>query len=651
MTSARSVLLALLWLQAAAHAAEPAALGLDELLQTEVQGASRHLEPVLDAPAIVSSIGRTQADALGHVTVGDMLARLPGIYLTTSRGYSSVGLRGFNRPGDYNARMLMTIDGFRVNDAIYDQALPEYEFPIVADWVKRLELVSSPAAAMYGSNALLGVANVVTLDGADAPGLRLRTSIGEAGSHLLTGQYGWHDGDSDVFIGLAGHQLAGQTLQAAELASPTAPGGRVAGLDGTGYHSLFAKLRHGAWRLTLVDQQRDKDLATAPYGTVPGADGTRYRDRYRYAELAFEPGWLGDWRPSLRLDGSHTRFDGHYVYPGSSPGTTLVNRDLDSAESTGLSTALQWRGWINHAWTFGFDARRVLRARQLNEDLSPAWTYLDRTDRRDQWAVYLQDQIRLSERLSITLGARNDHVEGFPEEVSPRLALIYRRSENEALKLMVSRAFRAPNFAERYYDDGNVSQRANPALEPEHVTTVELGWERGLGANTRLSASLYQYRMRQLIDFVALNATLSQYQNVSDAHGEGIDLDLEHRFGGGWQWRGSLSLAQARAQHRTLTNSPHWLFKSHLFGPLSPDWEAGFELQAIGHRDGQREPVAAQGTANAVLRWRGAPLGTVALRVVNLTDARTWDPAGLDNSLQRVPRDRRSAWLDWLVAF
>src|SRR5687767_9327224 len=91
---------------------------LEALLGTEVEAVSRHAESLLDAPAAVSAIGRTEAAALGHVTVADMLGRLPGIYITSSRAYSSVGLRGFNRPGDYNARLLMSIDGYRVNDAI-----------------------------------------------------------------------------------------------------------------------------------------------------------------------------------------------------------------------------------------------------------------------------------------------------------------------------------------------------------------------------------------------------------------------------------------------------------------------------------------------------------------------------------------------------
>ena len=198
---------------------------LEALLNTQVEGASRYAESALDAPAVVSVIGRDTSVGLGHVTLADMLERLPGTYVTSSRTYSAVGLRGFNRPGDYNARILMTIDGYRVNDALYDQALPEFEFPIIADWVKRLELINGPASSVYGGNALLGVANVVTVDGADEPGFGLKAGLERAGSTRLTGQYGWSHGDTDVFIGLTHHHLAGETLHLPELASDSLPGG------------------------------------------------------------------------------------------------------------------------------------------------------------------------------------------------------------------------------------------------------------------------------------------------------------------------------------------------------------------------------------------------------------------------------------------
>jgi iron complex outermembrane receptor protein len=654
--------LLLLGLEAAAQANDQATddpvAGLETLLDTQIEGASRHAEKSLDAPANVSVIGRTEAAALGHVTLADMLARLPGTYVSTSRTYSSLGLRGLNRFGDYNTRILMAIDGYRVNDALYDQALPDYEFPIPADWIKRLELVSGPASSVYGGNALLGVVNAVTLDGADAPGLGLRANWSRAGSAQLTGQYGWHQGDADLFIGVALHDLTGDTLRLPELDGGRTRGGIIAGLDGTRYHSIMAKLRRGEWRTTLVAQAREKDAATAPYGTLPGIAGTQYRDGYAYLESVYEGHWRGDWRPTARFNLSRTSFRGRYVYASDDearrlmPGQTeTINRDYAAVNWAGVDARLHWRGWLNHSIVAGVELRQTLRAVQSNFDEVPARSFLNRVDRQTLGGLYLQDQMRLSERWLATVGARLDSVKGFEPELSPRLALIYRPGPNEAVKLMAGRAFRAPNLNERFYEDGGVSQAANPQLGPERVSAIELAWERPVGHDARLTLSAYRYQLRGLIDFVPLDDTVSRYENLSRGHSSGIDIDYERRLASRWQWRTSLSLARARLNGQVPTNSPRWLFKGHLFGPIDAQWSAGMQWQAIARREGERGPVPSYATADLVLRRALGPGSTAALVVRNIADRETWDPATRDTAVQRIPRERRRVSLDVRVAF
>ena len=273
-------------------------------------------------------------------------------------------------------------------------------------------------------------------------------------------------------------------------------------------------------------------------------------------------------------------------------------------------------------------------------DVDPAAVYLDRIDRRRQFGLYVQDQMRLSERLLLTFGLRADRADDFDAELSPRLSLVYRQSPEESLKLMFGSAYRSPNLYERFYADNDASQRANPALQPERVSTVELAWQRALGADARVAASAYAYRLRDLIDFVALDDQLSQYQNVSGARTAGVDLDVEQRGASGWQWRASLSLARARERDGSLlTNSPRWLTKGHLLGPLGGGFSAGVEAQAIGRRESLRGPVPSQATVNGVLRYTAGKRGSLALKVLNVADRATSDPASTENELrQRAAR-------------
>lgn len=618
--------------------------GLEALLQRQVEGPSRYAQSLLDAPAAVSVFGRKESALLGHATVGEMLGRLPGIYIGDSRQYSTVGMRGFSRPGDYNARLLMAIDGFRVNDALYDQALPQYEFPLVAEWVKRVELVHGPSSSVYGGNALLGVVNLVTMDGADAPGLRLLGSLGSFGTRRAMAQYGSTDAaGGDLFVGLNLWRSDGENLELPELGTPD---GKVFGLDGTRYASLFAKYRLGVWRATVSAMQRDKDVATAPYGSVPGAAGTGYRDRYAFAELAYDEGWSRELRRSLRVGLAHSSFSGRYVFDDE-----LSNIDQARTNWLSVDARLQWRGWLNHDLMLGLDARIVPEGMQRNYDEQPYRLILDSDKRTRSLGLYLQDQWRLSESWQLTTGLRLDAIESFTAEWSPRVALVYRARPGEALKLMAGRAFRAPNLAERFYDDAS-SQVANPALKPEHLNTLELAWERSLDARTALTVHAYHTQLRGMIEMgMPADGGPGRYENLSRVSTRGLDLGLEQRLAGDWQWRADLSLVHARSGGQRLSNSPRWLLKGHLIAPLAPHWSLGLEAQGMGRRDGVQS-VPALATANLLLRYTGWRQQVLGLRVKNIADRRHWDPAGPENAaLLRVPQERRNLRVDWQINF
>jgi len=134
---------------------------LEDLMQMRVvTAASKFAQPISDAPSSVVVLTAADIRDFGWRTLADALATLPGLYVTNDRNYAYLGARGFLRPGDYNSRFLLLVDGVRVNDAVYDQALIGTEGLLDMDMVKRIEFVPGPGSAVYGSNALFGVINV-----------------------------------------------------------------------------------------------------------------------------------------------------------------------------------------------------------------------------------------------------------------------------------------------------------------------------------------------------------------------------------------------------------------------------------------------------------------------------------------------------------
>ncbi len=649
----KSRLFALAWLstlaltpaaRAAADADASDDQALEALLKREVQGPSRYAQSLMDAPASVSVLERAVSDALGHQTVGDLLARLPGVYLSNSRTYSALGLRGFNRPGDYNARLLMAVDGQRVNDAIYDQGLPQLEFPVMAEWVKRVELVHGPGSSVYGSNALLGVVNVVTLDGADTPGLTTQASLGSNGFRRAEMHYGASDAGRDLFVGLNAQRTAGEDLFLPELGTPD---GWVRGLDGERQVSLLAKYRSGPWRLALNAVRRDKDAATAPYGTEAGAPGTRYVDSLVLGELSYDEGWQGDVRRSVRLSLAGYEFRGSYVF-SSTP--EFINKDDARAQWTTLEGRVLWRGLLNHQLMLGAELRTSPQGLQRNYDVAPHAVHLDSNVTQDAAGLYAQDQWRLSSAVQLTTGLRLDHVRGFAPALSPRAVLALRPDERESLKLMWAQSFRTPNLYERFYDDGGVSQIAPDHLKPERLNSVEAAWEHVLRGGHALSANAYYTRMNRLIEQQPLSSepdAAVQYRNVGNVRLKGVDLGVERRAGDGWLWRMSASWMDGRdAAGQRLSNSPSWMFKGDVVTPLWQRWQLGLEWNLVGPRMGRVE-VPATALVNAHLRFSIDSHQSLALHVNNALDHRNLDPSTPETSLSAIPQPGRAWRLDW----
>ena len=85
-----------------------------------VFGASKYEQKTSEAPAWVTLVTAEEIEAYGYRTLADILRSVPGFYATYDRNYSYLGVRGFLRPGDYNSRVLLLVDGHRTNDNIYD---------------------------------------------------------------------------------------------------------------------------------------------------------------------------------------------------------------------------------------------------------------------------------------------------------------------------------------------------------------------------------------------------------------------------------------------------------------------------------------------------------------------------------------------------
>lgn len=627
-------------------AAEVSGMNLEDLLRVEVQGASRYEQPLAEAPSSATVIPASDIRRFGFRDMGEALQSARGVYTSNDRGYTYLGVRGFSRPGDYNSRILLLVDGARSNDPVYDQAMIGNEAPIDIDWVKRLEFVPGPSSASYGGNALFGIVNAVLWTGADLNGSRVSLDVGDGRggrASLLSG--GRTAGGLDWVAGISAYQRRGGNLYFAEYDTPGTSDGVAHQRDGERYLKAMLKGSWENWRATASFSQRQKDIPTAYYSTVFDAPGNFVRDTGYHLDIARTSTLAESLDQQLRLHFAHYAYDADYPFTGS------LNRDVTRADWWSAEWQTTWTGWRNHRLLTGIEVRSYERLEQRNFDVSPRVDNLDDRHQGRTLGLFVQDEWRFAPGWLVNVGLRGDSQPNVPTIASPRVALIWHPRDEITLKMMGGSAFRAPNDYERHYGDNGVSQKPNPDLRPERIRTREVALDFTPTPRLRLGIGHYQYTLRDLIDQETDPAdNLLVFRNRDKLSARGWETDIELLFGNGWRARGSLAWQSIDQPGGEPINSPRRLGKLLVDGPVTAlGATLGVNLQAMGPRRTVLGEVAGHVTGNAVLRQaqqRGH--GQWSLGIYNLGGTRYRDPLGPEvaplDSLERDGRQWRLRW-------
>ncbi len=130
--------------------------------------------------------------------------------------------------------------------------------------------------------------------------------------------------------------------------------------------------------------------------------------------------------------------------------------------------------------------------------------------------------------------------------------------------------------------------KSNPNLKPEKIRTYEFACEQYLGDHIRGTFSLFRYRIKNLIDQLTDPADgLLLFQNVGSVESNGLEMEVEGKWGKGWETRISYTYQETEnsGTNATLTNSPKHLAKFNAIAPLFADKVfSGVELQYMGRR-------------------------------------------------------------------
>jgi iron complex outermembrane receptor protein len=617
-------------MQAAADTPEDlTGLSIEELLSIEVYSASKFTQKTTEAPATVSIVTAADIRNHGHRTLADILASVRGLYVTNDRNYQYLGARGFNRPGDYNSRILLMMDGYRLNDPVYDQASIGTEFPLDVDMIERVEVVRGPGSSIYGSNAFFAVVNVITKSGRDFNGAAVSAEAASYGARKGRLTYGKQtESGAELLLSATAADGKGQNLYFAEYDSPTSNNGIAADLDGDRYQKLFTKVAYEGFTLSGAYASRTKQVPTAAYGTLFNDSNFETTDAQGYADLAYYAIIGERWEMAGHVFYGSYSFEG--IYPFGPP--VVLNKDETEGKWGGAEIRLLGQ-FEKHKLVLGTEYQNNFRQDQRNFDVAPYTLYLDDRRSSSRAGFYLQDEIALAQGLLLNAGVRYDDYSTVGGTTNPRLGLIWSPQQASSFKLLYGTAFRAPNAFEQYYNDGNASTKANPDLKPEEITSYEFAAEHELQPNFRLSASVFRNDISSLINQVTdASDGLLVFRNIGQVQTRGVEFEAERawdnetRLRASWAWQ----ITRDQTTGAELENSPHHLAKLNYSRPLwSGVLRGGAELQYTGSR---KTLVGAStggyAVANLTLLSRGLARGLqLSASIYNLFDKRYADPA------------------------
>jgi outer membrane receptor for ferrienterochelin and colicins len=627
-------------------------MSLEDLMHVKVEpvfGASKRLQPVTEAPASVTIITAEEIQRYGYRTLADILRSVRGLYVTYDRNYSYLGARGFSLPGDYNTRVLVLVDGHRMNDDIYEQATPGPEFGLDPATFARVEVIRGPASSLYGTSAFFAVINIVTKTGADVNGVTVAADSGSfdertgrvtAGRKLTNGV--------DFMLSGTYSNTAGPTLFFPQFDSPATNNGVASGLDGEKVGQTLGRLSIGHLTFLGAVSHREKGVPTAAFDTVFDDPRFRTTDDHRFIDAQYDRVFSGT-RVNVRAYADAYRYHGTYPQVGDpDPDTPIVYNDYANGTWIGVEGRVTRPIGTRQTLILGSEVENNLQQDQGVTYLDdPSSSFVLKHSSRSIGA-YAQDEFTLSPRITVNAGLRFDGYAGF-SRLAPRVGVIYHPSSSQAFKYLYGNAFRAPNAYELYY---SVTGGINGDLKPETIDSHEVVWERYVGQWLRTSVSAYDNRVHGLITLDDSNEVDLKYINFGEVRSDGLEFEGEVRLGDGLQAQASyvIQRTQDASTHQPLTNSPRHMGKLQVSAPVK---RAGTLAAAVELMSSRRtlagaavDPVALVDVTGRVQVGRGWA-ATLALR--NAFNATYADPGSAEHPEDAIVQDGRTfrVGLEW----
>lgn len=593
-----------------------------------------------DMPAFVTILRQDKLLKLGVQDLYEALGLVPGVELSMEKtGAKKVIFRGAKEKG----KISLMIDGITINNTYRGSIYHYLDFPI--ELVDRIEVIRGPGSVIYGSNAMVGIINIITKN----------TQESESSSFLKTGSYStikggfnyslknsfasfnldsyYHKNDKRLD---AGPDLAGTAKDDERLKDYSL--------------GIFGKKDH----LNFIARYKRSDSGLF-YGLgnyLTAADSNEhFINETFFTQLSYENTLSTDLDYTIDLGYNHYKQKIQTQYSPAAYGGIRYSNNY-SEQSVYAKTSLHSKQFDSQDIVVGIEYKGSYA---LHSDLSitnmPVTNTITPDVQRQIYSIYINDQISLLKSLDVSAGFRYDHYSDFGDAYSPRVALVYQLSKDTNLKAMYSKAFRAPSWIELYSDIPGVSL-GDATLQAATSDTVEAGVIHKVSSETTLKLNAYIYKISNMI---YRDPTTRYYTQLGNNKFYGTELEYDGNILRSLYLNLNLSYVTGKDdQGKELTQIANILANANAQYKLSANLTGGSLLKYVGkikREEGDtRVPLDASFVFDQSFSYKYNSIEFIA-SIKNLFDEKVKYISEQNTYPNDLEREGRSYWINALWNF
>jgi outer membrane receptor for ferrienterochelin and colicins len=245
-----------------------------------VVAASKYAETIHQAPASVSVVTDNDIELFNYRSLADVLRNQRSFYLDTDGLNWFAGARGFLRAGEWNSRLLVLVDDRPTNEIIFGQTHLDMDFVLPMEAVKQVEIIRGPGSALYGTDSVFGVINVVSKNGSDVNGAEVKMEGGTQNSLHANALVGLTPDGWDILADFSAFTTDGEDhIHYDGVDDPAHNYGNIDNSDNQAAYDGYFKAQKGEFTAEMDFASRRQDNDAATYLASFTDPGTMYEQR------------------------------------------------------------------------------------------------------------------------------------------------------------------------------------------------------------------------------------------------------------------------------------------------------------------------------------------------------------------------------------